>query len=318
MQEDGVRMLWMVAVVLVLGGVALAGLGWWRHQRRTRLLGQMRAVLQTRRALPAVTAGPRPRKLARHWAQRASLWAQRWPRTRWGGWLIAPEDQALLAQCGFQRGTGDTGFLLVRLGGLVVLPMAAWVVGGLSGHPVPAQWLLALVAVGYLLPKWSLRGYAAQRCKRAESELPLLVDLLALLQGSGQGLDQSLQVIAQDFEQVLPVLSRELQMANRLHASGRTRDQAFTRLSQMFRSANLADLTALLVQIDRHGGAVQEPLRQFSLRLQEQRRMRMKEAVGRVTVQMTGVMVLTLLPALLVITAGPGFLAVMRTLGGMK
>ena len=46
--------------------------------------------------------------------------------------------------------------------------------------------------------------------------------------------------------------------------------------------------------------------------------MRMKEAIGKVTVKMTAVMVLTLLPALMVITAGPGFLAVMRTLGSVK
>jgi tight adherence protein C len=63
---------------------------------------------------------------------------------------------------------------------------------------------------------------------------------------------------------------------------------------------------------------VQEPLRQFGQRLREQRRMRMKEAIGKVTVKMTAVMVLTLLPALMVITAGPGFLAVMRTLGSVK
>ena len=36
-----------------------------------------------------------------------------------------------------------------------------------------------------------------------------------------------------------------------------------------------------------------------------------------ITVKMTGVMVLTLLPALIVITAGPGFTAVIRSLSTM-
>ncbi|AXW36729.1 hypothetical protein CJO88_20270 (plasmid) [Ralstonia solanacearum] len=39
-----------------------------------------------------------------------------------------------------------------------------------------------------------------------------------------------------------------------------------------------------------------------------------KERVGKLTVKMTVVMVLTLLPALLIITAGPGFMSVTRSL----
>ena len=41
---------------------------------------------------------------------------------------------------------------------------------------------------------------------------------------------------------------------------------------------------------------------------------RFKERVGKLTVQMTMIMVLTLLPALLIVTAGPGFMGVMRSL----
>ncbi|MNR35815.1 hypothetical protein D3C85_1536840 [compost metagenome] len=73
----------------------------------------------------------------------------------------------------------------------------------------------------------------------------------------------------------------------------------------------------LLVQVDRHGGAVQEPLKEFSIRLREKRQAGFKEKIGAITVKMTGVMVLTLLPALIVITAGPGFTAVIRSLSAM-
>jgi tight adherence protein C len=73
----------------------------------------------------------------------------------------------------------------------------------------------------------------------------------------------------------------------------------------------------LLVQVDRHGGAVQEPLQKFSDRLREHRRMELKERIGKITVKMTGVMVTTLLPALVIVTAGPGFLAIVRSLGAL-
>jgi len=71
----------------------------------------------------------------------------------------------------------------------------------------------------------------------------------------------------------------------------------------------------LLVQVDKHGGAVQEPLRIFSDRLREHRRSEMKEKIGKITVKMTAVMVTTLLPALVIVTAGPAFLAIFRALG---
>jgi tight adherence protein C len=80
---------------------------------------------------------------------------------------------------------------------------------------------------------------------------------------------------------------------------------------------DMSAIVNLLVQVDRHGGAVQEPLKEFSIRLREKRQASFKEKIGSITVKMTGVMVLTLLPALLVITAGPGFLAVVRALTTM-
>ena len=81
---------------------------------------------------------------------------------------------------------------------------------------------------------------------------------------------------------------------------------------------HLGELVALLVQIDRHGGAVQEPLTQFGERLREHRRAELKARIGRITVKMTGIMVVTLLPALVIVTAGPGFLAITRSLGALS
>src|SRR5256885_16309847 len=75
---------------------------------------------------------------------------------------------------------------------------------------------------------------------------------------------------------------------------------------------DMSAIVNLLVQVDKHGGAVQEPLREFSIRLREKRQASFKEKIGSITVKMTGVMVLTLLPALLVITAGPRLPAVLK------
>jgi tight adherence protein C len=128
-------------------------------------------------------------------------------------------------------------------------------------------------------------------------------------------LDQSLQIRADDFGHVLRILSRELKIANRQYSQGRSREHSLQRLATLYGNDNLGGLVALLIQVDRHGGAVQEPLHQFSERLRESRRADLKTRIGKITVKMTGVMVTTLLPALIVVTAGPGFLAVFRALG---
>jgi tight adherence protein C len=113
---------------------------------------------------------------------------------------------------------------------------------------------------------------------------------------------------------LLPVLSSELEIAQRQFVAGRTREQSLQRLATGFDNEDLRAVVRLLVQVDRHGGAVQEPLRQFGDRLREGRRALLRARIGRLTVKMTGVMVVTLLPALLIVTAGPGVLSVMRAL----
>ncbi|MNR29091.1 Bacterial type II secretion system protein F domain protein [compost metagenome] len=149
-------------------------------------------------------------------------------------------------------------------------------------------------------------------------ELPVLIDMLRLLQGVGLSIDQSLQIIVVEFGSMLHVLGPELQRANQQFASGRSREQTLQRIGKLFDDEDLKGLITLLTQVDRHGGAVQEPLRQFGERLQTARKARMKDKIGRLTVKMTGVMVVSLLPVLLILTAGPGFLGVIRMLARMN
>jgi tight adherence protein C len=242
-----------------------------------------------------------------------------WLHTRLGRMLVADEDRRLIDQCGFPSTRAQLVFLVVRITLALLLPLLTWLLLQGTGF-LPQRRGLAMsfaFVIGFLLPKWVLARYAAGRRERVAHELPLFVDLLKLLQGVGLSLDQSLQIMAADFGHVLRILASELQIANRQYSQGRTREHSLQRLATLYDNENLAGLVALLVQVDRHGGAVQEPLQKFSERLREHRRMELKERIGKITVKMTGVMVTTLLPALVIVTAGPGFLAIVRSLGAM-
>jgi tight adherence protein C len=242
-----------------------------------------------------------------------------WLRTRWGRLLVAEEDRRLIDQCGGASLRGQLRLLAARAVLAATLPVAALGLRGaglLSGDPLVAT-AIAFV-LGFMAPKWVLARLAAGRRARVAQELPMFVELLRLLQGVGLSLDQTLHVLASDFTETLPVLAGELAIANRQYAQGRPREHSLQRMATLHRDEHLADLVALLVQIDRHGGAVQEPLTQFGERLREHRRAQLKARIGRITVKMTGIMVTTLLPALVIVTAGPGFLAVTRSLGALS
>jgi tight adherence protein C len=232
--------------------------------------------------------------------------------SRLGRLLVAEEDRLLIARCGYRARPAQRGFLFARAALVLLLPMLAWGLGLAGGLPVAT-----MAAAGFMAPKWFLRRRSRRRAAGADGELPLLVDIVRLLQGVGLGLDQSLQVAATEFRGAMPVLGAELEAANRRYAQGRTREQSLQRFAHLYENEHMAALVSLLVQVDRHGGAVQEPLGRFSDRLREQRRAELKARIGRISVKMTGVMVCTLLPALLIVAAGPGFLAIVRSLGAM-
>jgi len=239
-----------------------------------------------------------------------------WLDSRLGRTLVADEDRNLIDQCGLSSKRTQLIFLVTRALLALLLPLLAYVTWGETHTGRAAAIVLAgAFVIGFMAPKWVLGRVAAARRERANQELPLFIDLLRLLQGVGLSLDQSLQIMASDFSHVLRVLGYELTLANNLYSRGRSREHSLQRLATLHRNEHLRGLVSLLVQVDKHGGAVQEPLRIFSDRLRERRRSEMKEKIGKITVKMTAVMVSTLMPALVIVTAGPGFIAVFRSLG---
>ena len=247
----------------------------------------------------------------------ALLSSPKWLETAWGRALLADEDSQLLGQAGIHLPQASAVYVISRLVLAALLPVLVVLMTDAHGVKALVAGFLGL-GMGLMLPKWIVRSKAVKRKKQAVEELPLFIDLLRLLQGVGLSIDQSLHILANEFGSVLRVLSSELALTNRLYATGRSREQSLQRLMHLSDDDDMAFVVNLLVQVDKHGGAVQEPLKQFAIRLREKRQASFKEKIGSITVKMTGVMVLTLLPALIVITAGPGFMAVIRSLSNMN
>ncbi|MFJ2993473.1 type II secretion system F family protein [Pandoraea sp. NPDC087047] len=332
--------LWMMlGLLMVAAGLLLAAsailLRALRQGRSGRMIDQVLASRQ-QQALAALRAASAPGGLrARHgdestasgesgqrgWRtlfDRAAALGKQWSETRLGQHLIAGEDRLLLAQCGYDSVRAKSLFLFARVALAVVLPLIVWVWFPGGGGIGTILRLVGAAGAGLLAPKFYVQRKAGQRRRELVDELPLLIDLLRLLQGVGLSMDQSLYVVVSDFREVLPILSKEFENANRQHASGRGREASMGRLREVYDNDDLRALVRLIVQVEQHGGAVQEPLQQFSDRLREQRRQTLKERIGKLTVKMTLAMMLTLLPALMLVVAGPALLSLAKSMEAMN
>ncbi|MGS1108808.1 type II secretion system F family protein [Achromobacter anxifer] len=315
-----------MALMLVAAGLVVLGLG---MARRLRSQGRSRQVVD--QALAAREGGGTASAASRGEggqgrlaaaARAADTFGKRLSEGRLADALLAAEDRKLVDMAGYaDSGTARSRFVLIRFGLAILLPVAAVMLEvrkHLPDMPMGAFVAAFLAfAIGYMLPKWIVQRRLARRRRQAADELPLLIDLLRLLQGVGLSIDQSLQVLVKEFGQVLPVLSSELRLASELYVRGRTREQSLARMATGFNNDDLSAICRLIAQVDQHGGAVQEPLNRFGERLRDKRRLELKEKVGKTTVKMTGVMIVTLLPALLIVTGGAGFIAVLRGLSRM-
>ncbi|RYX91655.1 MAG: type II secretion system F family protein [Comamonadaceae bacterium] len=311
------RMLAAFAVALfAMGALAIAGLLLARELERSRTGRRVgRALERARNTQAEGGAGGIPADGAAGTPSAAPRLAAHWLDTPFGQRVVTDEDRRLIDQCGIPSLKGQQWFLTARIGLALLLPLLGQILVPPSARPVVQA--AVLLTLGFMSPKWFLIMRAKERKKQVRRELPLYVDILRLLQGVGLSLDQSLQILGADFKDILRVLGPETEMANRQYSQGRSREHSLQRLATLHDNEHLSNLVSLLVQVDKHGGAVQEPLRQFSERLREWRKYEMKERIGKITVKMTVVMITTLLPALLIITAGPGFIAVIRSLGAV-
>lgn len=228
------------------------------------------------------------------------------------------EERRLLIRAGF-RGTNAAvvfyGLRWLLLAGAVLLAVTYALLASSTN-----AWLLvvAVAIISYLLPRYILRYLGSRRAHRLEGEIPVFVDFLRMMHGVGISFEQAINVFAENPSLGLPTLSNELATVALAIRSGRSRAEALQLMARQLEVEDLSELVALICHTDYYGAGVQEPLRQFSLRLTERKRFEMQEYVGKLATRMVVVMVLFLLPALIIVAAGPGFVAVFKALGGMS
>lgn len=287
-------MMLVAAALLVLSSIA--------RQRRSERLVSQRLKGQTVRE------------------SRIGSWLRLLGDTRLGQRTVSldSETQLLLNRVGWRRASKRSLYAACQIGvpfGLVtVVVLAQMLFFKEVSQPLVAP--MFALCIGYLLPKRVLATYARARQKQVVVEISTFIPLLRILFESGMAVEQALRVLSSEGKDLLPVLSEEIRVILTRVDSGLELGEELRKASILMDVDEFSDTCVILNQLIHQGGGALKSLLTLKQLIDDRRLTRLQEYISKLSAKMSVVMMLFLFPALLIVLAGPSFVALSRALGG--
>lgn len=213
----------------------------------------------------------------------------------------------------FQAGAAFVALLvagLFWLGGLQALLLrgVAVIPGGTGDVILPIALLAPWLSAGAVLalPATIVSRWRRLRVELVEQDLPLILDLLATLGESGIGFDAALARILDTRLGERP-LAGEFRTFQADLLGGRTRVEAFRRLSRRLQVTTVSIFVSALVQADQLGMGLSAVLRRQADDLRDRRRQQAQAFAAALPVKRLFAMIPCFLPGLFVWPLGPVF-----------
>lgn len=241
-------------------------------------------------------------------ANRIDQWAEK----------IDSEVPPLLDQLGWRRSGRRTLFLACQFG----VPLLACVVlvSMLCFTDVDVDGVLPVLFVagmGFLMPKRMLVTAVKRRKARLANEVSTLISMLRMLFEVGMTVEQALRVLMSEGKYILPEFSSELGWVFVRVDAGLDLGTELRQMASLLDVVEVSDCVTILDQLLRQGGGAMASLMALKNLLDDRRMTSLQEKVSKLSAKMSAVMVAFLFPALLIVLAGPGFVAVFTALGDM-
>lgn len=162
-----------------------------------------------------------------------------------------------------------------------------------------------LIALGYLAPMKYLDDRIAARRKRIENGFPNALDLMRISVEAGLGFDAAMTRVGNELTEVSPELAFEFLTVQRQIAAGRPREDAMRDMADRTGVDTVRSFTSVVKQSILFGSSISTALTTYADELREQRETRAQEMANKLPVKMSGVLGALMLPALIILTAGP-------------
>jgi len=174
--------------------------------------------------------------------------------------------------------------------------------------------VIAGAVIGFFGPTFYLEHMADVRRESLRLSLPDALDLMVVSVEAGLGLDQAIQYVGRELRITHPELSEELELLNLEIRAGKRRSDALRNLADRTGELEIRKLVAILIQTDKFGTSMAESLRTHSDFMRVRRRQEAEERAGKVGVKLVFPIFFFIMPAMLLVAAGPGLLQVFKYL----
>jgi tight adherence protein C len=226
------------------------------------------------------------------------------------------ETQTLLNRIGWRRASQRSLFAACQIGVPLVSVGVAVLIQTLFYNDAQYPWLVPVFALGlgYLAPKRVLAAAASRRQKQAVAEIATFIPLLRILFESGMAVEQALRVLSNEGRRLLPVLSSELRVMLVRVDSGLEVGEELNKAALQLGVDEFSDTCVILNQLIHQGGGAMKSLLALKQLIDDRRLTRLQEYISKLSAKMSVVMMVFLFPALLIVLAGPGFVAISKAL----
>jgi tight adherence protein C len=192
---------------------------------------------------------------------------------------------------------GSLGFLYSRSA-----PNDAWRLLMIAGGPV----------LGFMLPDTLLSMRIARRQRRIERDCADMIDLLAITVQAGLGLDHALKLTC---DRIDGPLSDEIRLMLNEIRVGESRPEALKRLAERAPTPTIRSFARAMSQSEAMGVSIGHTLKALAVDARTRKRLSAEELAQKAPIKMIFPLAACFFPAILIVAAGPGVLAIMKALG---
>lgn len=227
---------------------------------------------------------------------------------------VSPALKSKLAHAGFYRQNAPTVFIgakiILLLVGLTTLPVFLL----LLSLPPHIEILLSLIVATALFMAPNVLVSSRRSARKAEIRryLPNAVDLLDVCVSAGLGLSAAWNMVAEEMFHVSQNFADEMALTNLEEHLGLPRAVAMKNFANRTGVAEIATLSAVLVQSEKFGTDIATALRTFATGMRQERSANSEEIAEKMAIRLLFPMVMFIFPAMFVVVVGPAGMTLME------